>query len=35
MKLAWTAPKQKKTVRFSLGADALRYWSGSERKWVL
>jgi beta-glucosidase len=29
------APKAKKAVRFALGADELRYWSGSERRWVL
>lgn len=29
------APREKKTVRFNLGQDELRYWSGSERRWVL
>jgi beta-glucosidase len=29
------APNGKKTVRFSLGADELRYWSASARTWVL
>ncbi len=29
------APKEKRTVRFSLGADELRYWSGSQRDFVL
>ncbi len=29
------APREKKTVRFALGADELRYWSGALRRFVL
>ncbi len=29
------APGEKKTVHFTLGKDELKYWSPSERKWVL
>jgi beta-glucosidase len=28
------APGETKTVRFTLSADALSYWSAAERKWV-
>ena len=28
------APGEKKTVRFALGPEALRYWSAAEKKWV-
>jgi beta-glucosidase len=29
------APGEKKTVRFTLGPEALRYWSAAEKKWVV
>jgi len=29
------APGEKKTVRLSLGAEELRYWSSAVRAWVL
>ena len=29
------APGQKKTVRFAIGPEALRYWSASQRNWVV
>ncbi len=27
-------PKEKKTLRFSLGKDELSYWSGQDKKWI-
>ena len=27
-------PKEKKTVRFSLGKDELSYWNGQDKKWI-